>query len=164
MKRLMDSLNILTNIAIISVAVCLIYFILHSRHPGSANDLKTGQKISGISVQPSDQNPIIVVALQEGCHFCKLSMPFYRELVKSAGDNQKHMIFVFPQTVETAREYLATNGIDDADVQQKNLTKLGVRATPTLMLLDHSGILKNYWVGALDAERQKEVKSAIHLH
>jgi thiol-disulfide isomerase/thioredoxin len=164
MKTPKDLLNLLANIAIIAAAACLIYFVVHGRHPGSASDLKTGQKINWLVNQGADHNPTLIVALQTGCPFCESEMPFYRELAGLSAAESVDLVFVLPQPINIAKKYLAENGVAARYVEQRNLAEIGVRATPTLIFVSRAGVLENYWVGALDSSKQAEVRKAIaHL-
>ena len=46
-------------------------------------------------------------------------------------------------------------------VIQAQLDSLGVKGTPTLLIVDQSGTVRQSWVGRLTAERETEVLSRI---
>ncbi|MGD0097117.1 MAG: hypothetical protein ABSB60_11525 [Terracidiphilus sp.] len=54
----------------------------------------------------------------------------------------------------------------DAGVQTEHVVKavpnsLGVRGTPTVLLVDDKGKIKNVWVGHLDEAGQKQLLSTV---
>jgi hypothetical protein len=42
------------------------------------------------------------------------------------------------------------------------LGEIGVRGTPTLILIDGGGVVKQSWVGRLSADEEAEVLSRLH--
>ena len=67
------------------------------------------------------------------------------------------MLAVIPgEQADTAR-YLSDHGVLADNVINASLEDVKVTATPTLLLVDQSGHVKNTWVGKLDEKREKEV-------
>jgi thioredoxin-related protein len=71
------------------------------------------------------------------------------------------MVAVFPQDIEKSKEYLASAGIAVDDIKQARLIELGVKGTPTLVLVDKHGIATGGWVGTLSASQQAEISKAV---
>ena len=67
------------------------------------------------------------------------------------------VVAVLPQTVDQDRVYLQALGLDIRFVQQMALSKIGVVATPTVMLTDAKGMTTGVWVGKLSDSAQAEV-------
>lgn len=51
--------------------------------------------------------------------------------------------------MEGGRRYLSKQGVFVDDVKQISLDSIGAEGTPTLILVDSSGIVKDVWVGKL---------------
>jgi hypothetical protein len=117
-----------------------------------------GKTISLPGVQfPKDHNSL-VIAVSTGCHFCKDSLPFYKELsVESQG--KVGLVAVLPQPQSEARAFLDQAGIATSQVVSANLDTIGVRGTPTVLLVDGNGKVKAAWVGLLDEKGQQEILS-----
>jgi len=56
----------------------------------------------------------------------------------------------------TARD-LESLGVPIRDIRQATLSSLKISATPTLLLLNREGVVKDVWVGKLSGSREKEV-------
>jgi len=52
-------------------------------------------------------------------------------------------------------------GVTVARIVSTDLQALGIRSTPTLILLDQNGKVRDAWVGYLDEARQKRVLSQV---
>ena len=50
------------------------------------------------------------------------------------------------------------------DIQQISPASLGVRATPTLILVNSAGMVTNSWVGQLSHDKAEEVVTALFDH
>jgi len=62
-----------------------------------------------------------------------------------------------PQPVEAAQEYLKSMGIITDEVRQLGLDSIGVRGTPTLLLVNSSGVVERAWVGKLNRDQEQAV-------
>lgn len=102
----------------------------------------------------------LVLGLQTGCHFCTDSAPFFQKLTGAAAGKTK-ILAILPQTVDESEQYLAKLSVRVDDVKSAPLSEIAVAGTPTLLLVDDKGIVKNVWVGKLPDNRQAEVLSAI---
>ena len=47
------------------------------------------------------------------------------------------------------------------EIRQATLSDLEISGTPTLLLLDRSGVVKQVWFGKLQAEREGDVVTAL---
>jgi hypothetical protein len=55
-------------------------------------------------------------------------------------------------------------GILADDVVNSSLADIRIAATPTLLLVDQAGRVRNAWVGKLDEKGEKEVETALAPH
>jgi hypothetical protein len=100
----------------------------------------------------------LVLALQTTCHFCSDSRSFYQTLVRErAKFGNTRFVAVLPQTVEESRSYLNELGVSVDDIRQGSLSGIGVRGTPTLLLVDRSGVVSQVWAGRLQKSGEEEV-------
>jgi len=166
---MIKKLEILANIAVVitSLVLCSVlvkkYFssstkqeasvqAVQSKSPASSASrrpsIQAGTKISlaGIDWSKSDRN--VVLALSTGCHFCSESAPFYQKLHQQNPNNLR-LVAVLPQPVEDGRNYLTKLGVPLNDVVQATLSSVGVSGTPTLLLINHDGVVTDSWVGKL---------------
>lgn len=100
----------------------------------------------------------MILYLSTTCRYCHESAPFYKRLLeKHSNDKNVKLIAVLPQKIEESKEHLKSLGVNINDVYNAQLTSIGVRATPTLLLVDESGIVSEQWRGKLTEDKEKEV-------
>jgi hypothetical protein len=103
----------------------------------------------------------LLLVLQEGCHFCNDSAEFYRRLVNESQASAKTtFVAVLPGTVDDSRKYLERMGVPITEVRQEMLSALGVRGTPTLLLMNDKGVVTKSWIGRLPTDKEREVINA----
>jgi len=106
----------------------------------------------------SKNSKTLLLVLSVGCKFCSASAPFYQNLTKqTASSKGAKLVAILPQSPDQGGEYLRSLNIRVDDVKQATLTSLGVRATPTLILVNNAGIVTNFWVGQLSSDKEIEV-------
>ena len=67
------------------------------------------------------------------------------------------MIAVVPGDKAEVGKYLEDLGVVVDGIVNASLSDIHVSATPTLVLVDRSGRVTNFWVGKLDSNRENEV-------
>ncbi|MDX6694836.1 MAG: hypothetical protein QOF02_2439 [Blastocatellia bacterium] len=166
MSKLKQKIELLSNIAIIVVAVTLCavlvkqYFFTSAR-PESAKPV-VGAKIEVPGVDLAATDKTLLLVLQKGCHFCSESGPFYQKLAHEAASKggQVKLVAVLPQDTGEGQRYLNDLGVPAVDVKQASLDSLSVGGTPTLIMVK-GGAVSDVWVGKLDTEEETEVLSKL---
>ena len=162
-------IELAANLGILVVA-CLLAVVLIKNHllvrPAGIVDAKpdASQSVkpldaSSLDINWKENGQTLVLALSNSCHFCTESAPFYRKLAQTKGSAR--LVAVLPQPVEDGRNYLRKLGVSVDEVKQLALDRIGVQGTPTLILLDESGAVKNSWMGILPPEAELEILKAI---
>lgn len=160
--RMLERLLNIISVGLIAY-ICVTVGRAHLRPKPSATDISNiplGQKVPLDGVH-WETGKTLVFALSTGCHFCTASAPFYQRLLKTQGAGKWHAIAVLPQSVESARAYMSERGYNIPQVVQLDLSRLGITATPTLLLVDSTGTLEQEWVGQLGPTDENDV--AEHL-
>jgi thioredoxin-related protein len=122
----------------------------HSQNPpGVAAEFK--------DVSWSRNGRTLVFVLSTTCHFCKENAQFHRELAQYCGDHGISTLAVFPQKTMEGISYLKKNHINVDTVRQKPILDLPVEGTPTLLLVDAEGKVRETWVGELTPSGQKSL-------
>lgn len=104
----------------------------------------------------------LLLVLHKGCRFCTASAPFYQRPVRDvAGRGSVRLVAALPEGVEEGTDYLKGLGVSIANVRQATPTSLGVRGTPTLILVDNRGVVAESWAGQLDAGGEGQVLSSL---
>lgn len=162
MNNLSKRIELLSNLAIIIVALLIgVVLVKNYLLPNTAQlspQIAAGTKISLPETDWSQNKQTMLVVLQKGCHFCSESAQFYQRLAKeTAGRSDVRLVAVLPQQTSDSKQYLNDLGVPIDDVKQASLTSVGVRGTPTLILVNDKGAVTDSWVGKLPNSKEAEV-------
>jgi thioredoxin-related protein len=154
-----------TNIAIIVACIVLVgnlarnYYLSYKPNPSPAPEIAKGTVVKLPGSVPTNPQPTLVLALSKHCHFCQESVGFYQKLtaLKNSSSHGLRMVAVLPEKQEEAEGYLKEQGIGVDEVISMPVSKLGVRGTPTLLLLDSQNKLEELWIGKLDDSQESQV-------
>ncbi len=102
----------------------------------------------------------LVLALSTQCHFCTDSAPFLRRVQQEAGKKVK-LVAVLPQPVAEGEQYLTGEGVHVDQVRQAPLGTIGVRGTPTMLLVNGSGTVMKVWTGKVQTGQEDQVLAAL---
>ncbi|HYW72036.1 MAG TPA: hypothetical protein VE961_13440 [Pyrinomonadaceae bacterium] len=131
-------------------------------NPGLRAGPPAGSQISLPNVDWAGNGETVVLALSNKCHFCSESAAFYQQLSSELAQRKDvRIVAVFPQEINDARKYLDDLKVPIGDIRQATLSSIGVNGTPTLMIVDGSGQVKESWVGRLTPVKESEVLSRI---
>ena len=167
MSGLSKKIELIANVSIILVAILLGTLLLKEyriKKSDKPTTISAGTKLAlpGIDWAKSEQTLLLV--LQKGCHFCADSAPFYKRLVEEFGNRGTiKLIALLPQDSGEAKEYLNELGINIDNIRTVNPSSLGVTGTPTVLLIDRSGVVKGVWVGRLPADGESEILTRLRV-
>jgi len=159
----------ISTVAVIVVALFVAFIYGNSYlHPSSTKsagkfDVPRGKVLALPGVQWQSSKASVVVVLSTKCVYCERSAPFYQKLtalIQQRGGAVK-TIAVFPQNASDGQAFLSTHGLAMDQAVSVPLGVLGVHVTPTLLLVDRSGIVQDGWVGSLNVESQTAVLAAV---
>ncbi|HMG73756.1 MAG TPA: hypothetical protein VK582_09660 [Pyrinomonadaceae bacterium] len=121
-----------------------------------------GARVSLRGIDWAKNGQTLVMALKENCHFCADSAEFYRRLDNDGAVRKKtRFIAALPGSLPDSQVYLNLENVDVDEIRQTDLQLIGVRGTPTLLLVNNKGVITQTWVGKLSPERESEVISAL---
>ena len=155
------TLEQLTNIVIIVTCISALTMLTvrHARRDGSSNSAamftvgQRGPELQGIKY--GDQPKTLVMYLRSSCGYCTESMPFYRALTgirKSTSGLRLVVASIDP--VDVSKEYLQAHKVEVDSVVVT--TPRGI-PTPTLVLVDQSGAVRDVWVGKQPIDRERNI-------
>jgi peroxiredoxin len=151
-------LNIVVAIAVVVVAGVLVkrYLFQQPVSPGNrAPQITTGERLTVPNVDWEQNRKSLVFFLKKDCVYCTSSAPFYRQLIEEASKRNVKCLAILPDSIEEAREYVKSLDLPIDNVQAGMLPSYKVSVTPTVLFVDHQGIVKSVWVGAApDREQQ----------
>ncbi len=165
--NILKKTELLANIAIIIVAV-LLGGVLVKRYLLTSDDafddrnsvsrIAAGTKVTLPEIDWAKSDRTLLLVLSKGCRFCSESAPFYQRLVRdTAGRGDVRLVAVLPQDANEGRKYLDELGVTINEIKQSSLDSLGVGGTPTLILVDREGAVRDSWVGKLPPDKESEV-------
>lgn len=121
----------------------------------SAEDL---QQIPGL-LDPNAAGTLLL-AVDDKCHYCESSLPFYATLAKEASQSAVRIVAVGTESPERLRAFLAKGRVVPDQALQV-MADLGIRVTPVLLLADSAGKVQQHWVGQLRSNQEAEVLAAV---
>lgn len=130
--------------------------------PAKESLIRPGSKLSMSSISDTkvaSSDRTLILALSNTCRFCTESAPFYKKVAQMRPGTR--LVAVLPQPVSEGQRYLAKLGVSVDEVTQLNLDKIGVLGTPTIVLIDNDGIIKQSWVGKLSPDAERSVLNAL---
>ena len=162
----MKRLDLITNIAVLVTSVALLGFLgnsvyqsHHAPQPGVARARALiGSTVQLAGVDFTRKEKTILIAMTSTCHFCKESEPFYRQLAQTPSVTT-NVVAVLPMPQPDAEKLVHTSISPSLQAVSSPLDSMGVRGTPTLLLVDRNGKVVKAWVGKLDDTGQKQVQS-----
>lgn len=168
MNKAADRIESITNLCVIGAGfvfvVSLGWFAL--RHTSSTSTprpaIARGTKITLPGLDWSGSPQTLVLVLSTDCKYCTASAPFYRRIVsQGAQTHNTRLIALLPQAPNESREYLAKLAIKVDALQQSALASVGAKGTPTLILVNASGVVIQSWEGLLPPYAESEVLAAV---
>lgn len=167
-RNVSQKLETTANISIVMTAVLFIlciswFFLRHSTSSyGSRSSIQKGTKIPFSNVDWSATRQTLLLVLSTHCKYCTASSAFYQRLLNRAKVTQNtRLIAIFPQAINESREYLAQQGVEIVTVQQLEPALLGIKGTPTLILVDADGSVIQSWEGMVPPEAESEVLASL---
>lgn len=155
MNLLANGLLVIAVLAVIGIAVG---HYLREKPARDTPSLVTGSKVQLADVNWAENGQTLLLVLDISCRYCTESAPFYNTLVQEATQSRAaRLVAAFQQEAKYGRDYLHGLGVNVEDVRQVKISALGVRGTPTLILLDGSGSVVRKWVGKLAKWQELEV-------
>jgi hypothetical protein len=168
MNNVAKKVEVSANIAIILVATLLAAvlverYLLAPKTPGKGASaealLRPGSRLSLAGVDWGKSDRTLLMVLSTNCHYCNESAPFYQRLAqeKAKWGGKARLVAVMPQETSESQKYLGEHGIAVDEIKQASPGAVQAPGTPTLLLVDQTGIVTNAWVGKLTPDKESEV-------
>jgi len=159
------------NLATVAVAILLsivlvrTFILPRTSSPGRQPPMQQSSKgtnLKGVlpGVDWAKNGRTLVLALSTQCHFCTDSLPFFQQVSKDSGCHVK-LLAVLPQNKSDSGQFLSNGGVRVDEVRQASMDSIGVRGTPTLLLVDEKGTVTDEWQGKLSHEQEEQVLSEL---
>lgn len=160
-KQINLALNLLIAVLLVSIGVVVIRHYRHSGRPSVPPrdyGVPTGSKVSLSGIDWEKNGQTLLLVLDTGCQYCTASAPFYQKLVRETAHNRRvQLIAALPQEISNSKQYLSGLNVPIDEIRQSTLTALGVKGTPTLILINSKGEVMQSWPGKLSSDKEREV-------
>jgi thioredoxin-related protein len=163
MSRLQKRIELIANVSIIVVAIVIGVAVgkrFLTKPSGPPAGIAAGTRINLPNEDWAGNGRTLLLALSTSCKYCSASAGFYHRLLASA-PSKIRFVAVFPQSPEESKKYLNSLEVTIEDVKQISPSSIGVRGTPTLILVNSEGSVINSWVGLLSPEKEAEVLAVV---
>lgn len=122
--------------------------------------IKTGERLNIPNVKWEQNQKSLVFFLKKDCPYCSSSAPFYRQLIDEANKRNVKCLAVFPNSADEAQKYLRYVDLPIDDIQTASLVDNKIAGTPTVLFVDHKGVVGSVWFGA-PGERESEMRNQL---
>lgn len=105
----------------------------------------------------------LVLALRVGCPYCEASMDFYGRLVEieKQGKGGVHVLAIYQEQAESISLGAPDLPRSLATLPDISFSKLRILSTPTVVLVDSSGVAQSVWRGRLSPELENQLLLAV---
>src|SRR4051794_18855526 len=165
-------LEMTTSVAVIAVAVAVLSSVVRSEltHAPKVNlkpGLERGAQLTNVAFSKQDgvKHAELILAMSTTCHFCEESIPFYNKLSDGLRNTSGAPTFValFRESTEQVSAYTQQHGLTVSTIATVDFRTLHVAGTPTMILIDESGKVVDFWVGKLSTEEEETVFERLRL-
>jgi hypothetical protein len=162
-SRLSYFLTNASNVAIIVSALVVVVGLVVPGRPASRQPNllpQPGDTLSKLAVvNYSDARVTAILFLRSDCRYCNDSMAFYKRLVARChtGRPERRVIAVTLEDIDSVIRHLAGYGVRLDSVHTGQAHSFGVTGTPTVILVNASGIVVGSFAGRLPAQTEQEV-------
>ena len=162
-------LEVATNVAVLLAAVVVLatfarsYFAEHPK-PQLEVGIQKGQAFAPVPGIDYGSSPrTLLIAMSTKCHYCAESLPFYKQLAEAqqADGKAARIVAVFPNADVEVKQYIRENNLNLETVSGVDFRALNIAGTPTAVLIDSSGGVRDFWVGKLPQEIERQVIEAL---
>ena len=167
--KLKSHLEVATNVAVLLVALAILSTLAwtyfgRSPAPQLQAGFQKGQtfaQVPGVTYDSSSQT--LLIAMSTRCHYCTESLPFYKQLATAQRTSGRatHIVAVFPDQEAEVRQYVQQNNLDLETVAGVDFGALKLFGTPTAILLDNNGKVRDFWIGKLLQDQEQQVMKAV---
>lgn len=154
----------LITVSLLSIGILIKHSFFPPRQTYSLNLPKlVGRQLDIPGAKWSKTHVNVVVFLSTKCHFCEASMPFYRHLIseRNVENSFINMVAISREPSKTVQDHLLAENVRFDQVYQLQKSNTWLRATPTFLLVDGSGVIKQALIGELNSSRQQEIFNLI---
>jgi len=160
------TLQNLANCAVILAALALttqsVVGLYPKLRPQTSTYYAIGSRVAetrDLTFHGSPQTLLLVTA--SNCHFCIASAAFHARLASAMHAVGGRVVGVTHEDPIVNKAFLGSEGITVDSVISDVASKVEIRGTPSLILVDRDGKVSNRWTGKLSDAKENDVLAAI---
>jgi len=123
----------------------------------SSKSIAVGTIIAIPEIDWSASRQTLLLAIQSDCPYCELSVPFYQKLSKELKAQDVSLVILVPDSTPDGNAYAEGLGLSFDSLQRVQFDGIGIKKTPTLVLVDGRGEVQRVWAGRLSPNREVEM-------
>lgn len=162
-------LEVATNAAVLLLCLALLSalswgYFSKGRAPTVRGGLQKGVSLTGLrGLDYGISTQTLLVAMSTKCQYCTDSVPFYNRLVEAGRQNPTptRILAVFPDAADEVERYVKRNDLRVEALAAADFKAMNIAGTPTVILVDDSGRVLNFWVGKVPEEVEPQIAKAI---
>jgi len=165
LSKVRGFLEVATSVPVLLGAAVVIYVGLWGHFHGSAKpQLSVGLRTGSLLTSPpnilyGDAPRTLIIALNTECGYCEASVPFYKrlaELQNKAAEGSR-LIAVFPNGEADVNQFVQRHHLNLETASSVDFGSLKVTGTPTLILINANGEVRNFWIGKLSQDQEQQI-------
>lgn len=163
-KRIENVSNVAVTIVCLAMLVVLVTRFYSPQRQEKGNALTpppVGTKLAVKNLDWTQRDRTLILAVSTQCHFCTASAGFYQRLSTQAKLKNVRIVAVFPQPESEAKTYFQGLNVPVTEIYRAPLSEVSVSGTPTIIMVDRSGVITKAWVGQLTPPKENEVLSQL---
>lgn len=148
-------INIIIAVAVIVVAVLVVKrYAFPPENPDTVPRITKGERLNASNIDWEGNKKTLVFFLAKDCVYCTSSAPFHRQLIDDAAKRNVKLLAILPNSLEEGRQYINALSLPIDNVQTGSLPSFKIPGTPSVLFVDHQGIVKSVWIGAVPGQEQ----------
>lgn len=154
--------NILIFLTLVSITVYVVRSYIAS--PKASPVISRGNTLEIRSVDWKNADQWVVLFLQTGCNYSDLSKPMYEKIAeKFYEDADRKLLIISPEKDSLFEKYIESFNVPGAGFVKTSFSKLGIDATPTMLLVDNTGVVQEVFKGKLPFKREMELLTSLGI-
>lgn len=125
-----------------------------ANEPAPALSIGAVIKLDGVDWSKHPRQAVLL--FWSSCHACESQVPFYRQLSRQLnGAHAVGFLGIGIEPLPTASEWLKKSDIrPERVIRVDKPSAIGLLITPTLLIVDSTGLVTDLWAGVMDAQTQ----------
>ncbi len=161
--KMTASLDRIANVALIITCAVVTYALighLSRTQPNPDAGVQVGGKLDPLPAVKYDQSQwTAILYVKSTCPYCTDSMGLYRSIsaLPSRKSGTLRFVAVSTESRTVSSAYLSQHAVTVDQIVEV----LAGRPTPTLVLVDRSGVVRNFWLGRQDAAGAQKILNTL---